>query len=82
MSNLNSGYIKRDHALKELQQILESKSKIPVGTTDEKGYALGKALGYTDALRDVIGLIKDMPAEEQKPKAKRMIYGDPRSALE
>lgn len=78
MSEIISGYLQRKQVVQLLKQKIEDLSRIPVSSGDNQGYELGRRLGYVDALKDCVTLIKELP-DEPKPKG-RYVAGDPRTA--
>lgn len=66
MSEFNSGYLQRKHFIAELKNHLEQHSRVPVREGENQGYEIGKHLGYSDALRDVIKMVQQLPEEPKK----------------
>lgn len=81
MSEIITGYLNRSSLVEELKARISDESHIPVSDGSNQGYEIGKRLGYVDALKEVVELVKTLP-DEQKPKGKRKIYGDPRTFRE
>lgn len=66
MSEIITGYLQRKHLVDQLKQRIEAKASAPVETGENQGYRLGHSLGYQDALKEVVQLIKELP-DEPKP---------------
>lgn len=72
MSNMyTSKYISRNDAVKLIQDHLETASRTPIEQSDNAGYQLGHALGYTDGLSYALRVLREMP-EEQKPEPPKL----------
>ena len=77
MSQNISNYLRRSYLVNQLQQRIEAKSRIAIDPhCGNQGYEIGKQLGYTDALKEVVQLIKELP-DEPKPTQRRKILGRP-----
>lgn len=66
MNEIITGYLQRKHLVDQLKQRIEAKASAPVETGENQGYRLGHSLGYQDALKEVVQLIKELP-DEPKP---------------
>ena len=67
------GYIKRGYLVSEIEKIIKERSQIPVESGESMGYELGHALGYVDALKYVLELVKQLP-EEPKPEPSKTTW--------
>ncbi len=61
-----AGYLDRQQVLKLLDDLKATKSHVPVNKDSDEAYEIGKALGYQDAMKDVIDLIKGIPAKKRE----------------
>lgn len=77
MSEIVTGYLKRAHLVNTLTQRIEAESRRVIDPASaNQGYEIGKQLGYTDAMKEVIKLVKELP-DEPKPTHPRRILGRP-----
>lgn len=66
MSDQVTMYLRRDFFEKQLTEKIEAHSRQPVPQGENQGYQLGHALGYTDALKEVREMLRNLPDEPKK----------------
>lgn len=66
-----SNYVKRDHALKLLQDHLDQIKGQIVPAGENHAYELGKHLGYCDAIEAAMTILRDCPAEQMPASDRR-----------
>ena len=64
--DFTSKYVERDHAIELVKERIAQHSSAVVAPGENESYRIGKHLGYSDALTDVLQLLKTMP-EAKKP---------------
>lgn len=61
-----TGYLSRKQLIDQLRTSAQRAASTPVEAGENQGYRLGHSLGYQDALKEVMQLIKELP-DEPKP---------------
>lgn len=65
--DFTSKYVERAHAVELVKERIAQHSVKVVAHGENEAYRLGKHLGYSDALTDVLQLLQTMP-EAKKPE--------------
>lgn len=67
MNDIITGYLSRKQLITHLTDRIQAKAVAPVDSGENQGYRLGHSLGYQDAMKEIVQLVKELPDEPKPP---------------